>query len=104
MADCLTVASRASAILCSDVSLEHACRGRPSLLPSITKDELDMYDRSLLCLLTLAAALCLPPGAFAQDAAKYPDWSGHWRSGPPNRWDPTKPGGLAQQAPLTAEY
>lgn len=43
-------------------------------------------------------------GAHAQDGAKYPDWSGHWRSGPPNRWDPTKPGGLGQNAPLTSEY
>ena len=68
------------------------------------KDKLDMYDRSLLYLVTLAGALCLPLGASAQDATKYPDWSGHWRSGPPNRWDPTKPGGLAQQAPLTPEY
>jgi hypothetical protein len=40
--------------------------------------------------------------AFAQ--AKYPDWSGQWRGSPPNKWDPTKPPGLGQQAPLTPEY
>jgi hypothetical protein len=45
-------------------------------------------------------------GAQAQGSAKYPDWSGQWTrtdSGP-NRYDPTKPSGRGQQAPLTAEY
>jgi hypothetical protein len=45
-------------------------------------------------------------GAQAQDAAKYPEWFGQWSrtdSGP-NRYDQTKPGGLGQKAPLTAEY
>src|SRR5262245_61754194 len=68
---------------------ERVCAKR-ALGPSITKDKLNMYDRSLLCLVTLGASLCLPLGASAQDATKYPNWSGHWRSGPPNRWDPTK--------------
>jgi hypothetical protein len=41
------------------------------------------------------------------EPAKYPDWSGpmRWiatRGG--NRYDPTKPAGRGQQAPLTAEY
>ncbi len=40
--------------------------------------------------------------AFAQ--SKYPDWSGPWRGSPPNKWDPSKPPGLGQQAPLTPEY
>src|ERR1700691_3688633 len=70
--------------------------------------------------MTLATALCLSvAGALAQtgtqtpapdtaksDAARYPDWSGQWRrpeSGP-NRYDPSKPPGRAQQAPLTLEY
>jgi hypothetical protein len=49
--------------------------------------------------------------AFAQDAsqydpARYPDWSGQLqRPGTgPNRYDPAKPPGRAQEAPLTAEY
>jgi hypothetical protein len=42
--------------------------------------------------------------AQAHDAPKFPDWSGHWRSGPPNRWDPAKPPGRGQEAPLTPEY
>jgi len=44
--------------------------------------------------------------AFADDLAKYPDWSGQWRR-PDNvapSFDPTKPPGHGQQAPLTAEY
>jgi hypothetical protein len=41
------------------------------------------------------------------DPAKYPDWSGpmRWIATPGgNRYDPTKPAGRGQQAPLTAEY
>ena len=34
-----------------------------------------------------------------------PDWEGLWKRGSPvGVWDPTKPGGLAQQPPLTPEY
>jgi hypothetical protein len=46
----------------------------------------------------------------AFDEAKYPDWRGQWIAhraydfGPNPSWDPNKPPGLAQQAPLTAEY
>ena len=64
----------------------------------------------------VAATLCLAAhGAQAQDAksaaqydpARYPDWSGpmRWVATPGgNRYDPMKPPGRAQQAPLTAEY
>jgi hypothetical protein len=41
------------------------------------------------------------------DPARYPDWSGpmRWIATPGgNRYDPMKPAGRAQQAPLTAEY
>jgi len=41
------------------------------------------------------------------DPARYPDWSGpmRWIATPGgNRYDPTKPAGRGQQAPLTAEY
>ena len=56
-----------------------------------------------------AAALALPLLALALDArgsddAKYPDWSGEWvRAGAAN-FDPSKPPGERQQAPLTKEY
>jgi len=45
-------------------------------------------------------------GAQAQEQSRFPDWSGQWVRGPGmgTGWDPTKPQGLGQQAPLTAEY
>jgi len=57
------------------------------------------------------AALTVPIGAVhAADEAKYPDWRGAWArfvvpglGGQPS-FDQTKPWGLGQQAPLTAEY
>jgi len=75
-----------------------------------------MLERKWLGSITLAAALCMsvagaPAPSLAQnatkyDAAKYPDWSGQWRRPEtgPNRYDPGKPPGRAQQAPLTPEY
>jgi hypothetical protein len=41
------------------------------------------------------------------DLSKYPDWAGQWRrvpDGGPPRYDPSKKGGLAQEAPLKPEY
>ena len=63
---------------------------------------------------SLAAALMMGSGlALAQDnpsAGKYPDWRGQWNRervpgipGQPS-FDPHKPWGKGQQAPLTAEY
>jgi len=59
----------------------------------------------------LAAVLMLASGgAWAFDDANYPDWKGQWHRLPvpgiagAASFDPTKQGGLAQQAPLTAEY
>jgi hypothetical protein len=54
----------------------------------------------------IAAALLAVASARAQDMPKYPDWSGQWRrpAGLAPQWDPTKPPGLGQQAPLTPEY
>ena len=44
-------------------------------------------------------------GATADEAKKYPNWEGMWKRGSSvGVWDPTKPGGLGQQPPLTAEY
>ena len=52
------------------------------------------------------AALCVTTvDARAWDDAKYPDFKGQWRSiGGPMRYDPSKPWGPGQKAPLTAEY
>ena len=56
--------------------------------------------------IAVAAALCIA-GAQAHDESKYPDLKGQWGrtgAGPGTQWDPTKPAGTGQQAPLTAEY
>jgi hypothetical protein len=61
----------------------------------------------LLTSMALGAALIVAnAAASAHDESKYPDWSGQWRR-PPGvgiQWDPSKPLGPPQQAPLTAEY
>ncbi len=61
---------------------------------------------SALGAITLAAALSMTfAGAWAFDESKYPDWKGQWvraDTGTP-RYDPSKPSGRGQQAPLTAE-
>jgi hypothetical protein len=52
--------------------------------------------------------LCVAMGdAQATDEMKYPSLKGQWRRvepGDPVRFDPSKPAGVGQQAPLTAEY
>ena len=64
-----------------------------------------MFGRTSVCLVALAAVLIsFLADTRAHDAANYPDWSGGWRIKGGNRWDPTKPTGLDQQAPLTPEY
>ena len=51
------------------------------------------------------AALCLTiTSAAAFDDATYPDWKGQWTRMGSGNWDPGKPRGAGQQAPLTAEY
>ena len=52
----------------------------------------------------LTALLLSITGAAAFDDAKYPDWKGEWSREGSLAWDPTKPRGIGQQAPLTAEY
>jgi hypothetical protein len=71
-----------------------------------------MWYRSLIAALALAAAVpAATGGAQAADDAKYPDWSGQWTviltpglPGQRVKFDPTKPWGAGQQAPLTTEY
>jgi hypothetical protein len=60
----------------------------------------------------LAAALTMAVGGVqAADNAKYPNWKGQWvpviapgPGGQAMKFDPTKPAGPGQQAPLTPEY
>jgi hypothetical protein len=70
-----------------------------------------MRDTILTGAIAMATALSMTiAGAHAQDRSKYPDWKGQWTRAlvpgavgqPPH--DPSKPPGLGQQAPLTAEY
>jgi hypothetical protein len=64
-----------------------------------------------LCLLgwlaVAAAVLATSIDASAFDESKYPGWRGPWQQLGGNRnssWDPSRPPGAAQQAPLTPEY
>jgi hypothetical protein len=43
-------------------------------------------------------------GALAHEETRYPDWSGQWLRMGGIQWDPAKPIGRGQQAPLTPEY
>jgi len=54
----------------------------------------------------LTVVLCVGTGASAQDNKKMPeDWDGLWgRGSPVGAWDPSKPPGPRQEAPLTPEY
>src|SRR5689334_19048517 len=53
----------------------------------------------------LAALLAAAPfGASAQQRLALPDWSGQWIRTGAASFDPSKPAGRGQQAPLTAEY
>jgi hypothetical protein len=65
-----------------------------------------MRNRSLLGAIVLAAAGIgmAVTGARAFDNAKYPEIRGAWERPGAAQWDPTKPPGLRQQAPLTPEY
>jgi hypothetical protein len=64
-----------------------------------------VMQRSSVGVIALTAALCLTVGAAqAWDDTKYPDINGQWvRAHPRSQWDPSKPRGLGQQAPLTPE-
>jgi hypothetical protein len=65
-----------------------------------------MQLRSAIGAVALAGAMAFAvTGATAFDESKYPDFSGQWDRGNGGAgWDPTKPNGLAQKPPLTAEY
>jgi hypothetical protein len=64
-----------------------------------------MPHPSLIGAIALVAALTLDAvAAQAFDEDQYPDFSGPWRRPGSAAWDPTKPNGLKQQAPLTPEY
>jgi hypothetical protein len=65
------------------------------------------YRRSIAAL-ALAAGVTIAGQPAKGSDMKYPAWDGQWRNPTANRggnpWDPTKPMGRGQQAPLTPEY
>jgi hypothetical protein len=66
-----------------------------------------MHLRTSICALALAASFLAAPSARAFDESRYPDWSGQWLKVPdggPPRYDPSKPDGVGQQAPLKDKY
>jgi hypothetical protein len=64
-----------------------------------------MLCRSSIHAVALAIALLIPiRGAQAFDDALYPDWTGGWMRLGSGDFDPSKPRGLGQQAPLAPEY
>jgi hypothetical protein len=64
-----------------------------------------MIHRGLIGSLAFAATLTLAiAGARAHDESGYPDWNGQWFRIGGIQFDPSKPLGRGQQAPLTPEY
>src|SRR5215471_3105014 len=74
-----------------------------------------MFERSSSWAFALALALIVTMSSAqaaddAKDPNKYPSWKGQWsrintnNQGQAVKFDPSKPSGLGQQAPLTPEY
>jgi hypothetical protein len=64
-----------------------------------------MHHSGPIAPFVLAAALILAiAAAQAHDESKYPDWRSQWIRVGGIQWDPSKPLGRAEQAPLTPEY
>src|SRR3984893_4627825 len=70
-----------------------------------------MPCRSSFVIIPLLLLLPVATIAMAHDASKYPNWQGQWTviltpglGGQRVKFDPTKPWGRGQEAPLTAEY
>ncbi len=63
-----------------------------------------MLQNSISVVACGAALAMTLAGAQAFDQDKYPDLKGQWNRSSGPQWDPSKPAGLGQQAPLTPEY
>jgi hypothetical protein len=63
-----------------------------------------LYRNSIGVVALAAVFVTAVAGAQAHDETKYPDWSGQWLRTGGIQWDPSKPIGRGQQAPLTPEY
>lgn len=63
-----------------------------------------MLCRHSIAVIALLAALGATLGVTRADTVQYPDWKGQWIRKSAGTFDPHKPFGLGQQAPLTPEY
>ena len=63
-----------------------------------------LYRNSIGAAVLAAVFVAAIADVRAQVEMKYPDWSGQWLRTGGIQWDPTKPLGRGQQAPLTPEY
>jgi hypothetical protein len=69
-----------------------------------------MFHRSTFEVLALATILMVTVGGAQAQEKKYPNWKGEWTAvfarmpGQQLRFDPSKPYGKGQEAPLTEEY
>lgn len=67
-----------------------------------------MLHGSSIAAAVLGAALIVTAGVVqSQEPSKYPDWKGQWIGPSTNQdapWDPNRPPGAGQNAPLTPEY
>jgi hypothetical protein len=69
-----------------------------------------MFKRGSFEVFALAAVLLATAGSAQAQEKKYPSWTGEWNSvvarmpGQQLRFDPNKPYGKGQEAPLTEEY
>jgi hypothetical protein len=69
-----------------------------------------MLGRRIVRMLALAAVLTATVGGAEAQDKKYPNWKGEWEAAFPHlpgqqlRFDPSKPFGKGQDAPLTDEY
>jgi hypothetical protein len=65
-----------------------------------------IYRRSIHSMAVTIGALAIVSAIASPARAewKYPDWSGQWTGLNVGQWDPTKPAGRGQEAPLTPEY
>jgi hypothetical protein len=63
-----------------------------------------MQFRTFASAIALAGLGMTMTGAWALDDGKYPEIRGAWQRPGAAQWDPTKPPGLKQQAPLTPQF
>jgi hypothetical protein len=68
------------------------------------REDAMLYRTPITPIAAVITLTIMAGGAWAHDESKYPDFSGQWRRVGGTQWDPGKPAGLRQQAPLTPEY